>query len=85
MGDYGSGPYDIGCRKYDNDPEAFAAKTGIDGDPGDSDDFPFNDPPPCYEVEFWCTDFANDLNGSEEQLNDAYLLFRAYLDHGHPL
>ena len=85
MGDYGSPPYEIGCRFYDNDPEGFKAKSGISDDPGDHEDFPFNDAPGCYEVEFWHTDFCNDLDGSEERLNEAYALFKAYLDEGTPL
>lgn len=86
MGDYGSGPYEIGCREYDRDPEGFKKLTGIDGDPGELDNFPFGtDAPPCYEVEFWCTDFANDMDGSQEKLDAAYERFKAYVEQGHPL
>ena len=87
MGDYGSGPHEIGCRKYDNDPEGFKAPTGISDDPGELERFPFigDEVPPCYSVEFWCTEFANDMDGSEERLNAAYERFRAFLDNNEPL
>lgn len=85
MGDYGSPPYEIGCRLYDRDPEAFPSVSGLKGDPGDDDNFPFDDAPPCYEPEFWHTDFAEDLDGSEESFEAAYQRFRAFLDQGHPL
>ncbi len=79
MGDYGSGPFEVRCRLFDREPDRFKV------DPEDDENFPYDPAPDCYELEFWHTDFANDLNGSEEQLNEAYLLFRAYLDQDHPL
>lgn len=85
VGDYGSPPYEIGCRKYDRDPKAFKAESGLPDDPAELDGFPFLDAPPCYEVEFWYTDFAENLDGSQESLDAAYERFRAYLDQGHPL
>ena len=85
MGDYGSPPYEIGCRRFDRDEKAFVEVSGITGDPGDRDDFPFEDAPPCYEVEFWHTDFCLDVDGSQASLDAAYDRFRAFLDQGHPL
>jgi hypothetical protein len=79
MGDYGSGPSEVTCALYEKHPDRFAS------DPAENDDFPFSDAPECYEPDFWTTEFANDLDGSQERLDVAYERFKAFMDHGHPL
>ena len=79
LGDYGSGPIELGCRLYDTEPERFKR------DPEDDPHFPYDPAPDCYEVEFWCTDFAEDVDGSDASFDAAYQRFRDFLDKGHPL
>ena len=85
MGDFGSGPFEERCGRYDSDPLKFMKLTGITCDPEDDKRFPYSEAPCCYEAEFWCTEYAQDLDGSQERLDDAYERFRAFMDHGHPL
>ena len=85
LGDYGSAPYEERCSRYDNDPSKFAKLTGITGDPEEDKRFPYSEAPCCYEAEFWHTEFAHDLDGSQERLDAAYERFKAFMDHGHPL
>ena len=83
--DDGSGPFEERCGRYDSDPLKFMKLTGITCDPEDDKRFPYSEAPCCYEAEFWCTEYAQDLDGSQERLHDAYERFRAFMDHGHPL
>jgi hypothetical protein len=85
VGDYGSGPHEIRCARYDKNPETFATISGITTDPEKDEDFPYAEAPGCYEVEFWQTDFTNNLDGTQENLDVAYDRFRAFMDLGHPL
>ena len=71
VGDYGSGPYEIYCTKVD--------------DKEDDEDFPHTPAPDCYEPNFWLSAFANDVDGTEEGLDNAFKRFRAYVEQGVPL
>lgn len=85
LGDYGSGPFEERCALYDNDPKKFVKLSGITSDPEEDDRFPYSEAPDCFEVEFWRTEFAHDLDGSQERLDEAYERFKAFMDQGHPL
>ena len=71
VGDYGSPPYEVYCTEDDS--------------MEDNPDFPFTPAPACYTPDFWQTEFAKDVDGSESSLDEAYQRFRAYVDQGVPL
>jgi hypothetical protein len=44
-------------------------------DPSEDEAFPYDPAPLCFELDFWCSEFAKMVDGSDESLARAYKAF----------
>ena len=68
------------CLSYHDGRQEKLAAEGLDGeiplsDPWEDEAFPYDPAPPCFELDFWHSEFAKMVDGTDESLARAHKAF----------